>query len=281
LALMTLIALSVSTQILNADAWGRLWDYQRETWWQLTWRAPGIKDDTMLMTYFMDGYQFQQDYEIWGPVNLIYRPGPAASPAIASEVLNPATAYDILKKVTLTNAMRDVPMHRDFNKLLLLSLPSASACIHVLDGTLPVYSEDDALLVQQVGSFSHVDQIIPSGTSPTPQSSIFGTEPAHGWCYYYQKAALARQTGDWKTISKIYDETIQRKLKATDKSEVIPFFEGLVNAGRVDDAKALFNKEIKGHIGLRLPLCTTLEKDPGYPSSFGYQYQTIFAILCQ
>ena len=281
LALVTLIMLSVSTQILNADTWGRLWDQERETWWQLSWRAPNIKDDTLLMAYFPDGYQLQQDYEAWGPVNLIYRPGPAASPAISSEVLNPETAYNILKKSTLTNPMRDVPMHRDFSKLLLISIPSASSCAHVIDGALPVYSEDDALLVQQVGSFSHIDQIIPTGTAPTPQSQIFGAEPAHGWCYYYQKAALARQNGDWAAIGKLYDETVQLRLKATDKSEVLPFFEALVNLGRIDEAKALYNKEIKGRTKLRLPLCTALAKDPGYPVAFGYHYQMIFTILCQ
>ncbi len=281
LALITLMMLSVSTQVLNADYWGRLWDYQRETWWQLTWRAPGLQDDTMLMTYFMDGYQFQQDYEIWGPVNIIYRRGPAASPAIASEVLNPATALDILKKATLTNPMRDVKMHRDMNKLLLLSLPSAVSCVHVIDGSLPVYSEADPLLIQQVGRFSRLEQIVPTGTAPQPQPQIFGAEPAHGWCFYYQKAALARQMGDWAAIGKLYDETIRLKLKATDKSEVIPFFEGLVNVGRVEEAKTLFNREIKGRPSLRLPLCSTLEKDPSYPASFGYRYGEINFILCK
>ncbi len=281
LALITLIGLSVSTQVLNAGTWGRLWDYQRQTWWQLTWRAPDIKDDTLLMAYFPEGYQLQQDYEAWGPVDLIYRPGPAASPAISSEVLNPETAYDILKKVTMTNPVRDIPMHRDFSKLLLISIPSSSACIHVIDGSLPVYSEDDSLLVQQVGAYSHIDRIIPSGAAPIPQSQIFGSEPAHGWCYYYQKASLARQKGDWKEIGKLYDQALALRLDASDQSEMIPFFEGLVNLGRLDDAKALYNKEIKGRTKLRLPLCASLAKDPGYPPGFGYNYQIIFEILCK
>jgi hypothetical protein len=281
LALLTLIALSVSTQALNADYWARLWDYQRETWWQLTWRAPDIQDDTLLMAYFPEGYQLQQDYEAWGPVNLIYRPGPAVSPAISSEVLNPEIAYDILKKATLNNSDRDIPMHRDFNKLLLISIPSASACIHVIDGSLPVYSEDDSLLVQQVGSYSHIDRILPSGPALVLPGQIFGPEPAHDWCYYYQKASLARQTGNWQEIGRLYDQTVSLHLDASDPSEWIPFIEGLANLGRVDDAKALYNHEIKGHAKLRLPLCTALAKDPGYPKGLAYNYQIIFEILCK
>lgn len=281
LALITLIGLSVSTQALNADYWGRLWDYQRETWWQLTWRAPDIKDDTLVMAYFPDGYQLQQDYEAWGPVNLIYRPDPAASPAISSEVLNGTTAYDILQGNTLDNPVRDIPMHRDFRKLLLISIPSSSACIHIIDGSLPVYSENDSLLVQQVGGYSHIDRIIPSGTAPVPPRPIFGAEPAHTWCYYYQKASLARQIGDWKEIGKLYDQTLALRLEAADESELIPFFEGLVNLGRYDDARTLYNKQIKGHAKMRLPLCTFLAKDPGYPAEFGYNYKMIFEILCK
>lgn len=281
LALLTLIGLAVLTQAVNADYWAQLWDYQRQTWWQLTWRAPNIKDDTLVMAQFPENFLLQQDYEAWGPVNLIYRPEPAASPAISSEVLNPTTAYDILKRTVQTNPMRDVPMHRDYTKLLLISIPSSSACIHVLDGTLPVYSEDDTLLVQQVGRYSRIDQIVPSGQSPIPPASIFGAEPPNGWCYYYQKAALARQAGDWKTIGTLYDETLARHLKAADASEFFPFIEGLVNLGRREDAKTIYNKEIKGRTSLRLPLCQALAKDPGYPPEFGYRYQEIYNLVCQ
>lgn len=280
LVLIALIGVSVSTQVLNADYWERLWDYQRQTWWQLTWRAPDIKDETLLMVSFPEGYRLQQDYEAWGPVNLIYRPGPAESPAIASEVLNSATAYDVLKKVILNNPVRDIPMHRDYSKLLLISVPSASACIHVIDGSLPVYSENDLFVVQQAGSSSQIDRIVPSGTAPVPQSQIFGPEPVRGWCYYYQKASLARQKGDWKEIGSLYDQALALNIEAADPSEWIPFIEGLVNTDRVTDAKKLYNKEIKGQVRVRVPLCNSLAKDPGYPPRFGYNYRTINDILC-
>src|SRR5258706_4795256 len=173
LILIALIGISVSTQVLNADYWGKLWSYERETWWQLSWRAPDIKDDTMVMAYFPDGYRLQQDYETWGPVNLIYRPAAAKTPAIQAEVLNEDTAYDILKKAVRYNHDRDIAIQRDFNNLLLISIPSSSSCIHIIDGSLPVYSESESLLVQQVGAYSHVDRIVSSGVAPIPPAQIF------------------------------------------------------------------------------------------------------------
>ena len=280
LILIALIVVSVSTQVLNADHWGQYWDYQREMWWQLTGRAPDIKDDTLVMAYVTGGFNPQQDYEVWGPLNLIYNPAPTTEPAIQAEVLNSDTAYSILKKDVLNNRVRGIKLHRDFNNVLLLSLPSSNSCFHVVDGNLPVYSERESLLVQQVGEYSHVDRIVPSGTSPVPPFSIFGAEPERGWCYYYQKASLARQNGDWEEVGRLYDQTLELNLDTDDKSEMIPFFEGLVNLGRYEDAKSLYNKQIKGQKEMRFSLCNFLTDDPDYAPEFGYDYETINEILC-
>ncbi|MEO5886130.1 MAG: hypothetical protein ABIQ77_00560, partial [Anaerolineales bacterium] len=276
-----LIGISVSTQVLNADHWGRYWDTQREMWWQLTWRAPDIKDDTLVMAYITSGFNPQQDYEVWGPLNLIYNPGPATGPAIQAEVLNSDTAYSIFKKDVLNNSVRGIKLHRDFNNVLLLSLPSSNSCFHVVDGDLPVYSEREPLLVQQVGEYSHVNRIVPSGISPIPPLSIFGAEPERGWCYYYQKASLARQNGDWEEVGRLYDQTLDLNLDTDDKSEMIPFFEGLVNLGRYEEARTLYNKQIKGQKEMRFSLCNFLSEDPGYGPEFGYDYETINEILCK
>ena len=281
IALFTLIGFSVMTQFLNTINWEKYWDYQRETWWQLTWRAPDIRNNTMLMTYFSVDFGLQQDYETWGPVNLIYRPGPAKFPQIQAEILNRDTAINIMRGDILDKHMRDVWLHRDFTKLLLISLPSDASCIHVIDGILPIYSESESLLVEQVGGYSLIKRIIPDGEAPLPPPAIFGAEPAHGWCYYYQKASLARQKGDWNEIGRLYNATVAQGLMASDKSEVFPFLEGLVNLGHYDEARALFNAEIKERENLNFQLCQALAKNPGYPPEFHYNYAMLHQILCE
>jgi hypothetical protein len=278
--LVALVGISVSTQVLNAHYWEQYWDIQRQMAWQLTWRAPDIQDDTLVMASISGGFNPQQDYEVWGPINLIYNPGSAKAPAIQAEVLNSDTAYSILKKDVKNNHVRDIRLHRDFNNLLLITYPSSVSCFHVIDGTLPVYSGSESLLVQQIGAYSRVDRILPSGTTPVPPASIFGTEPPRAWCYYYQKASLARQAGDWEEVGRLYDQLRELNLETDDKSEVIPFFEGLVNLGRYDDARSLYREEIKGQAEVRFPLCNTLRTDPGYPPEFRYDYITINEILC-
>lgn len=280
-ALITLIGISVCTHILNATDWENYWAYQRGMWWQLTWRAPELKDNTMVMTYSTGGYNPQQDYEIWGPVNLIYRPQPAQSPAIQAEVLNPDTAHRVTQKEIVNNMVRDIPMHRDYGNLLLLSISPISSCLHIIDGQLPVYSESEAAITRQIGEFSQIDRIIPTGTPSVPPTSMFGPEPVHDWCYYYQKASLARQLGDWEQVVNLYREATQAGFDTDDTSELFPYLEALVNLGNYDDARTLFNKEIKGSAEMRLPLCSRLATDPGYPPEFGYDYEMINQILCK
>lgn len=278
--LLILIGISISTQLLNARNWARYWDYQRETWWQLTWRAPDIRNNTLMMVSYSVDFGFQQDYEVWGPVNLIYRWGPSRIPNISAEVLNEETALNVLRGDVLSRHMRDFSLRRDFTKLLLISLPSENACIHVIDGTLPIYSEFESLLVRRIGTRSMLKRIVTEGTAPIPSAAIFGVEPAHGWCYYYQKASLARQMGNWEEIGRLYDETVAKGLVANDKSEVFPFLEGLINLGREEEARRLAETEIKGRAALHFGLCESLANDPGYPPEFRYDYTTLHQILC-
>jgi hypothetical protein len=276
-----LVALGISTHILNASAWGEMWELHRSAWWQLTWRAPDIQDDTVVVAYFPDGYRLQQDYEAWGPLNLIYDYGPVDAPRIQSEVLNGETAYDIMQQLERVNRVREIPVLQDFNNLLLLTIPSHSfSCLHVIDGQLPHYSEFESLLVKQVGAFSDAGRIVTEGKAPTPQMQIFGPEPEHGWCYYYQKAALARQRGDWEEVARLGDEARDKGFEGFDKSEMLIFLEAYVNLGRYEDAQGIFQKDIKGRRELRLPLCAHLQTDPGYPPEYGYDYEKVFEILC-
>ncbi len=103
----------------------------------------------------------------------------------------------------------------------------------------------------------------------------------NGWRCYYQKASLARQSGDWEELGRLYKEVNALKLNTSDKSEMIPFFEGLVNLGQYDDARSLYRKQIRGSPEVRLSVCEALEKDPEYPPEYGYDYEMVNQILCE
>jgi hypothetical protein len=64
----------------------------------------------------------------------------------------------------------------------------------------------------------------------------FGKEPAHAWCYYFEKAELARQRGDWQTAAHLGDEAAAKGFTARDEMEKLVFIEAYAHVGRWDDA---------------------------------------------
>lgn len=279
--LIALIALSVTTQSLNVQRWATFWQVQRNFWWQVTWRAPDIASNTLVMAYTPDNYLLQQDYEAWGPLNLIYRTGREPWPLVQAEVLNPETSVELFKRSFLEPLVRDVYVPKYYSHFLLFSQPSASACVQAVDGRMPVYSARERELVEKAGGYSDLSFIDTSAAPHTPPAAVFGPEPEHGWCYYYQQAALARQQGDWERIGRIYDSVKSAGLKAGDMVEYLVYIEGLVNAGREDEAAALTEAVIEPKSAAHFAICGGLTQEPNFPASYGYRAREIFLLVCE
>jgi hypothetical protein len=61
----------------------------------------------------------------------------------------------------------------------------------------------------------------------------------HDWCYYFQKANLAHQRGDWQAVADLGDEAKAKGYTAQDANEWLPFIEGYARIGRWDIALEL------------------------------------------
>ena len=70
---VVLISLAAGRQALWADAYRRDWATQKTLFWQMFWRAPGIKPDTIVL--LNEGpLQFYADNSLTGALNWIYDP---------------------------------------------------------------------------------------------------------------------------------------------------------------------------------------------------------------
>ena len=89
----------------------------------------------------------------------------------------------------------------------------------------------------QAIALSNLDRIIPNPVNAAqPIPAYFPQPETKPWCYYFEKADLARQTGDWKQVKTLWDQTIIESLSAGDVSEYYPFIEGLGFSGEVSEA---------------------------------------------
>ncbi|MCD6475377.1 MAG: hypothetical protein J7K85_03810 [Anaerolineaceae bacterium] len=273
---MLIVVLSVMINISTTLHYAEWWSVQKDFWWQLSWRAPQIKDQTVLMPLLEKGYRSQEDIEVWTPENLIYRTK-VEPPTIVAEVINSQTVNNIVdKEVTGRYFRGGIIYYRKFDYALIISAPGNGVCMHVFDSDQPELSSYDDPIIYQVAEYSQIQQIDPFAEPQVMPEHIFGKEPDHGWCYYYQKANLSRQKSDWQEVVRLADEAISQGLNPVDNTEWIVFIEGYINVGRLDDA-AVLSEKIQGNpLGIKI-FCNSLLNSK---ISLSQQKQTLYEMLC-
>lgn len=221
--LYLLVVVALFTQYANASRYQATAEVTQSTWWQMAWRAPDIIPETTL-TGLIEYGSLTESYTLWGPANLIYYPE-ESSIIVSAEVLNNETQLWIEDQVIDERIKRGNTFNNDFSKLLLLSR-RADACLHLIDGQHPEISEHDSPLIIDIAEFSHLDRIDPtSAKSLKLDPNFFGQEPQHEWCYYFQKAQLARQQEDWQQAAALGNQALDLGYAPNDPMEWLVFLQ--------------------------------------------------------
>jgi hypothetical protein len=76
---------------------------------------------------------------------------------------------------------------------------------------------------------------------------LIGPEPAHGWCYYFEKTDLAIQLKDYASVEKNYKIVTTKGYKTLHGYEWFPYVEGLADAGDWKNALDLSQRVISGN----------------------------------
>ncbi|MBI5953726.1 MAG: hypothetical protein HY865_18890 [Chloroflexi bacterium] len=275
--LAALLVSGVSTQFASASYFRDFWKIEREAWWQLSWRAPQIADGTTVVTAMPSGYGLAEEYEVWGPVNLIYQPGgPLRLPG---QIAFDQIWVDLLLRTQEKRLVRDTfTIPRDYGRVIIVSQPSPNACLHVLDGRRFDQAITEARTdVRLIAQYSDVSLIEASGQQSIPPVEVFGSEPSHGWCYFYQKMDLARQTEDWNQVVELGDQAWDLDLRPAEVSEWFPLLEAYVNLGDIENAKAVA-RLIRDDKNSFTKLCTQYESTKKQPAE--YDRIPVYEALC-
>ncbi len=265
-----LVGVSVLTHALNTVEWRTFWLHQQRFWWQMVWRAPQIRQGTVLVIEVPGGV-FREDYEIWGPANLIYDRG-NPQPGVAAEILNMGTVSQIQFGERSVRGMRVlITIEKDFNRTLVASMPSPASCLHLLDGTSPEVPTGASPLTRLIAPYSRIDQVLTHAVPASPPPEIFGPEPEHTWCFYYERADLARQRGDWEDAARLGREAQQAGLAPSDRTEWMPFLMAYIMTGDERSAAEVAQR-IRGEERVRHALCDSVDRtvfpDPALAATF-------------
>lgn len=110
-------------------------------------------------------------------------------------------------------------------------------------------------------SYQIPPQILAQPNTNSPPKSIFGPEPLNSWCYFYQKAALARQLKNWEQVAEWGDRAAEQGFEPTRSAsntplEWIPFIEGYARVGRWEEAQAISETIYQKDKRMAARLCT-------------------------
>jgi hypothetical protein len=86
-------------------------------------------------------------------------------------------------------------------------------------------------------------------------SPPFSAEPTHEWCYFYEKAELARQGGNWAEILRLRWHAEQSGLAPVDPFEWLPFIEADARQGDTLSAVNLSMAAVGAEPKLQRGLC--------------------------
>jgi hypothetical protein len=130
-------------------------------------------------------------------------------------------------------------LQRNYGSVLLMIQTHSNGCVRFINGDAPELSQWDAERLVLVAPHSQLDAVVTDGSSPQPPVIVFGDEPEHGWCYYYQKADLARQRRDWDGVLALLDEALEQGHYPNDPLEWMPFVQAYAVDGNVVKVRQL------------------------------------------
>ena len=242
-----LLGLIVVFQIQNGAVYQEVWENELDFYWQLYWRAPSLEKGTAILSE-NELFPNQGSFAISSAMNLLYEGYPleGENTPYWFYAMNPRFEKS-------TSHPTEIPLKTEFrtfyfegrtpNSVIVYYDPGRMNCMWLLD-------EDDVnnpylpSITRAMLPASNVSRIS-SDDEKAPSSEIFGKEPEHGWCYYYQKASLAEQEENWAEVAALADEArSERGYHPHDQifrtmQEWLVFVEGYARNGNLDDAKEL------------------------------------------
>ncbi len=235
--LALLLGFSIAAQIRVTNLFRRDWQIQRNFYWQIYWRMPALKPGTAVLGAQMP-LNYSSVYAIGLALNLIYAPTRAQTAQLTNWFIDGPRYHgssrlpDYEENLPIKYVMRSLVFQGNTSQAVVVDFDSSKGCVYALmpdDDLRPGTSDDQARLYQ----ISHLDQIEtdPAKAASMP-AAIFGAEPPHTWCYYYEKADLARQMGDWQAVADLDQAAGEAGYSTRRGVELVPFIEAYAHLGQ-------------------------------------------------
>ncbi len=266
-----LIGLACGLHLQYSNLFRREWNQQVDFFRQLTWRAPAIEENTVLLTAELPFVYFS-DNSLTAPLNWIYAPqfNSREMPYLlyAAEARHEQSLEGFDPGITIHQPYRATEFNGSTSQAIVLYF-TPPGCLKVVDPATDKKTPQKPKFISDMMPLSRPDLIIADTEQPAGlPASIFGASSEDVWCYYFERAELARQTGDWQRVADLGDQAFQidHSLYEVNAPEFVTYIEGYAYTGRWQDAARLTQEALQLSERMDRMLCDAWERISQDPS---------------
>jgi hypothetical protein len=249
------------------------WSAQVSFYRQLTWRVPGMAANTALVSdqnIFPPIAEFPATVALAGDfptalaINVIYGASPQPDGRLPYWFF---PVLDISRSSKLTGEHVDSRFSGDSrNSLPFTFAPQNGECLHLLRPEDASYRRLPDELKQLAASTSLAGIDVNAQKDFSILDTILGPQDTNTWCYFYEKADLARQKQHWTAIPALWDSAGQKGLRPGNGWEYLPFVEASIHLNDWDQALELTRTANKISPNMGDLYCPMWEKQAGDPA---------------
>jgi len=260
------LTLSIATQVLIVNRYRLEWTVQSDYYWQLAWRVPALTPQTAIFSLEQPSTSVP-GYDTSFALNVLFS-GKVVDGAVPYWFFtnNRFLNFDFVPGKAISYKDRNLRFTGSTSDAISVVHQGEDRCLQVLDADYaaqPFYAAGQAQLV----AVSNVSRILADPNAAKPDPGIFGPEPPHTWCYYFEKADLARQLHDWTTVLELDKQARQNGLSPRFGAEYVPFI--VANAQTGDWQRALELSRAAQTVSVQMDplLCATWSSLAGLPTA--------------
>lgn len=224
-----LLMFSIATQVWVVNEYRRDWKTQLNYYWQLHWRMPALQSGTAIYSFEAPSPSVPDDADVTWAINVLYH-YETQDGSLPYMFFTPEREFYFQPDFEYTQRLRNLYFNGNTSDTVAILNKIDNACLRVLDSVYmfdPLLDEGNEKLIP----FSDLSRIIPDTAPVLPDANIFGPEPTHSWCYFFQKADLARQTEAWNEVLNLYEQAQESGFTPGYGAEYIPFIEAYAQIG--------------------------------------------------
>jgi hypothetical protein len=239
IVLSALLGLAVALQVQTARGFQASWDKQQQLYWQLHWRAPSLEANTLLVAD-QEILFFMGIYPTAFAVNVLYPQ--TTPPPVASYWFNAGFEHVDFERFAAGGKLSFEKYGTTFEAtaqdvLAITFEPGLDQCLWILRPELASVRT----LTEPARTWLEVSDVSQIAALPmnAPETAIFGEEPPRTWCYFFEKADLARQFEMWDEAQRLWSEAVDGGFRAANGVEMVPFIEAHARMGDWATARTL------------------------------------------